>query len=85
MKDIIAERVECNDDDDMPDAIVVGIERNDGEGYENIWMDPDNAIDFADIIRLANISIYRFNQNMKNGDMKKKIRKRSDIKKIKRK
>lgn len=84
MKEIIAERVE-DDDDDIPDAIVVEIERNDGEGYEDIWMDPDNAIDFAnDIIRLANISIYRFNKNMKNGNMKK-IKKCSDIKIIKRK
>lgn len=84
MKNIIVERLKCGDD--IPDVIVVGIERNDGEGYENILMDPNNAIDFAnDIIRLANISIYRFNENMKNGDVKKKIRKRSDIKIIKRK
>ncbi len=76
-------RVEC--DDDIPDAIVVGIEKNDDEGYEDIWMDPDDAIDFAnDIIRLANISIYRFNENMKNGNVKK-IKKRSDIKIVKRK
>lgn len=85
MKKIIVERVECDDDDDIPDAIVVGIERNDGKGYEDIWMGPDNAIDFAnDIIRLANISIYRFNKNMKNGNVRN-IKKRSDIKIIKRK
>lgn len=83
MKDIVVERVECAND--IPDAIVIGIERNDEEGYEDIWMDPDNAIDFANnIIRLANISIYRFHKNMKNGNVRK-IRKRSDIKIIKRK
>lgn len=83
MKDIVAERVEC--DDDVPDAIVIGIEKNDGEGYENIWMDPDDAIDFAnDIMRLAHISIYRFNRKMKNRKMTK-IRKNSDIKIVRRK
>ena len=81
MKEIIVERVEC--DNEIPDAIVVGIERNDGEGHENIMMDPEDAIDFAnDIIRLAHISIYRFH-NMKKGKVKK-IKKSSDIKIVKR-
>lgn len=84
MKEIIAERVEC-DEDDIPDAIVIGIERNDENGYEKIWMDPDNAIDFAnDIMRLAHIAIYRFNRKDKNRKVKK-IRKSSDIKIVKRK
>ena len=46
-------------------------------------MDPESAIDFANnIIRLANISIYRFN-NMDNRKTKKI--KKSDIKIVKRK
>ena len=36
MKEIIVERVEC--DNEIPDAIVVGIGRNDGEGHENIMI-----------------------------------------------
>lgn len=84
MKDIVVERVEC-DDDDMPDAIVIGIERNNEGEYEKIWMDPDDAVDFAnDIMRLAHISIYRFSRKMK-GRKVKNIRKNSDIKIIKRK
>jgi len=84
MKEIIAERVE-RDEDDIPDAIVIGIERNDEDGYEKIWMDPDGAIDFANnIMRLAHISIYRFNRKMKSRKIKR-IRKSSDIKIIRRK
>jgi len=84
MKEIIAERVECAEDD-IPDAIVIGIERNDENGYEKIWMDPDDAIEFAnDIIRLSHISIYRFSRKIKKRKMRK-IRKSSVIKIVRRK
>lgn len=44
MKNIVVRRDEEEDCDDIPEAIVIGIEQNDDvDGYEEIWMDPERV------------------------------------------
>lgn len=74
MKNIVVRRDEEECCNDISEAIVIGIEKNDEDEYEEIWMDPENAIEFAnDILRLSYIALYRYHNRAKNNIINNKI------------